>query len=70
MGSLVWSTTGQLTGELLGRLAEAPLPRHAPFITEEFLRPFARSSGKPSYPTLASWVLSSGANTHTSPPFL
>lgn len=39
MGSLVWSSTGQLTGELLGRLAGAPFPKPAPSLTKGILRP-------------------------------
>lgn len=39
---------GQLTGELPGRLAGAPLPKYAPSLTKGFLRPFPRSPGKPS----------------------
>lgn len=43
---------GQLTGELLGRLAGAPLLKHTPSLTKGFLRSFPGSPGNPSAPAL------------------
>lgn len=67
MGSLVWSTMGQLTGELPGRLAGAPLPKHAPSTHQGVSQALSREL----WETLCLCpqpVLSHGANTHSSPP--
>lgn len=57
---------GQLTGELPGKLAGAPLPKHAPSLTKGFLRPFQEVLGNPL--PCPQPVLSYRTNTHTSPP--